>query len=344
MEELFTAMCAIKRGLVMGIRSVSVVMQLATAFGSKFSDSVVVIDLVIIIFLASPTSHRRSSAGPVFVRARVRFPLGLINWLGFFRGFSYRNANASVVVEVIMPILSLRSQCWFCSLRRRIFLNKFRPVSRTASERYKGDNSSEMSAESYQAFGFNELRKNPGKTLTRNVLLCRNFEASVVAHRLWRLPADPGFLNIECLFFTVYKCELKTNAFVSLFANISNCTGLDVKKQKITNHSSRYTALSNIIRIGIQEQELIKITGQCYASSLKLYLRINEEYHSEILNNLSNIPCTSTSSLLLHEIVQYFLFSTEPNRCGVVKIAMTLLGYEHCVVSQKRTPGKWKNI
>ncbi|KAJ4450600.1 hypothetical protein ANN_02026 [Periplaneta americana] len=36
---------------------------------------------------------------------------------------------------------------------------------------------------------------------------------------------------------------------------------------KITNHSSRCTAVSNMTRIGIQEQELIKITDHTYASS-----------------------------------------------------------------------------
>ncbi|KAJ4431507.1 hypothetical protein ANN_20105 [Periplaneta americana] len=77
---------------------------------------------------------------------------------------------------------------------------------------------------------------------------------------------------------------ITTLAFIYLFANISNCIGLDVKKQKITNHSSRCTAVSNMTRIDIQEQELIKITGHSCASSLKPYLQINEEHHSEILS------------------------------------------------------------
>ncbi|KAJ4426705.1 hypothetical protein ANN_26503 [Periplaneta americana] len=87
----------------------------------------------------------------------------------------------------------------------------------------------------------------------------------------------PSFLGYHLFIF------ITTLAFVSLFANISNCTGLDVKKEKITNHSSRCTALSNMTRIGIQEQELIKITGHSFASSLKPFLQINDEHHSEIL-------------------------------------------------------------
>ncbi|KAJ4451399.1 hypothetical protein ANN_02861 [Periplaneta americana] len=98
---------------------------------------------------------------------------------------------------------------------------------------------------------------------------------------------------------------ITTLACLSLFANISNCTGLDVKKQKITNHSSRCTAVSNMT----QEQELIKITGHSNASFLKPYLQINKEHHSEILNKLRNTPCTSTRSTSFYAIYAHIQYN-----------------------------------
>ncbi|PSN32922.1 hypothetical protein C0J52_27400 [Blattella germanica] len=50
------------------------------------------------------------------------------------------------------------------------------------------------------------------------------------------------------------------------------------KGKKITNHSSRSTAISQMTHAGVQEQEVIKITGHA-SSSLKPYLQMNQEHH-----------------------------------------------------------------
>lgn len=88
--------------------------------------------------------------------------------------------------------------------------------------------------------------------------------------------------------------------------------GLDVKKRRITNHSSRSTVVSHLVKAGIQEQELIKITGHATASSLKPYLQISEAHHSSIIdkvrNKVSKPSCTETSavtsSVIRHEAEQ----------------------------------------
>ncbi|PSN44136.1 hypothetical protein C0J52_15673 [Blattella germanica] len=45
---------------------------------------------------------------------------------------------------------------------------------------------------------------------------------------------------------------------------------------------------------GVQEQEVIKITGHASSSSLKPYLQTNQEHHNLIINKLRNQETTST--------------------------------------------------
>lgn len=59
--------------------------------------------------------------------------------------------------------------------------------------------------------------------------------------------------------------------------------GLDIKKIKITNHSMRSTAVTQLIKSGIGEQEAIKITGHSSANSIKPYLQLDEHHHSRLV-------------------------------------------------------------
>jgi hypothetical protein len=63
-------------------------------------------------------------------------------------------------------------------------------------------------------------------------------------------------------------------------------SGVDTKQRKITNHTSRSTIVSHMVKIGVQEQELIKISGHTSASSLKPYLQLNKQHHSSIVNKI----------------------------------------------------------
>ena len=84
------------------------------------------------------------------------------------------------------------------------------------------------------------------------------------------------------------------NIFCKWTKTSAEKTGLDVKKRKITNHSSRSTIVSQMSNVGVQKQELIKITGHSNSSSLKPYLQLIEEHHLNILNK---VRCsTSTKS------------------------------------------------
>ena len=62
--------------------------------------------------------------------------------------------------------------------------------------------------------------------------------------------------------------------------------GLDVENRKITNHSSRATAVSSLAKAGVNEQQLIKITGHAHANSIKPYLQMDEQHHENIVCGL----------------------------------------------------------
>lgn len=62
--------------------------------------------------------------------------------------------------------------------------------------------------------------------------------------------------------------------------------GLDVKRKKITNHSNRAAAVTQLAKRGIGEQQLIKLTGHSAASSLKPYLQIDSEHHLKIVQQM----------------------------------------------------------
>lgn len=77
--------------------------------------------------------------------------------------------------------------------------------------------------------------------------------------------------------------------------------GLDTNLKKITNHSNRSTAVSHLAKSGVQEQQLLKITGHSNANSIKPYLNIDKEHHNKIINNMRGnmstiMETTNTSS------------------------------------------------
>lgn len=62
--------------------------------------------------------------------------------------------------------------------------------------------------------------------------------------------------------------------------------GLDVKRNKITNHSNRASAVTQLAKKGVGEQQLIKLTGHSAASSIKPYLQMDSEHHLQIVQQL----------------------------------------------------------
>ncbi|KAJ3655533.1 hypothetical protein Zmor_014660 [Zophobas morio] len=65
-------------------------------------------------------------------------------------------------------------------------------------------------------------------------------------------------------------------------------TGLDIKRRKISNHSVRSSAVSALAKAGVEEQQLMKITGHQNVNSIKPYLQLDDEHHKSIINKIRN--------------------------------------------------------
>lgn len=74
--------------------------------------------------------------------------------------------------------------------------------------------------------------------------------------------------------------------------------GLNTKLIKITNHSNRSTAVSQLANAGVSEQQIIKITGHNSTHSIKPYLHMSTDRHLEVISHLrkSNVPSASLGS------------------------------------------------
>lgn len=64
--------------------------------------------------------------------------------------------------------------------------------------------------------------------------------------------------------------------------------GIDINSAKISNHSLRATAISELAKKGIGETQLIKISGHSNVSSFKPYIQMDKEHHQDIILKLRN--------------------------------------------------------
>lgn len=72
---------------------------------------------------------------------------------------------------------------------------------------------------------------------------------------------------------------------------------LNMTNKIFSNHSHRATAVSQLAKAGVSEQELIKITGHGNSNSIKPYLQIDEQHHQNIINKMrSNFKNAAGSS------------------------------------------------
>jgi len=80
------------------------------------------------------------------------------------------------------------------------------------------------------------------------------------------------------------NCPVGRNTMSTWFKEAATKVGIDTKKVKITNHSARATAVSNLAKKGVSEQQLIKITGHSNSQSIKPYLQMDTEHHHNVVN------------------------------------------------------------
>lgn len=95
-----------------------------------------------------------------------------------------------------------------------------------------------------------------------------------------------------------YKnCPVGLNQLSKWTRSAAESIGLDTKKQKISNHSNRSSAVSILTQSGANLQEIIKITGHSSSESLKSYLKLTNEHHSKILEKMRNKQDSANSTI-----------------------------------------------
>ncbi|KAJ3649712.1 hypothetical protein Zmor_021437 [Zophobas morio] len=99
--------------------------------------------------------------------------------------------------------------------------------------------------------------------------------------------------------------------------------GIDTKRVKITNHSTRSTVVSHLVKAGISEHQLIKITGHKNTTSLKPYLKVDQEHHKKIVDHMQGRTATQNA------IVTSGNFSSEGARLESEETANKIV-YNNC--------------
>lgn len=74
--------------------------------------------------------------------------------------------------------------------------------------------------------------------------------------------------------------------------------GLNTKIKRISNHSHRSSAVSHLAKAGVNEQEVIKITGHSSSNSIKPYLQLDNDHHMNLVTNLRHKSLDSESTTL----------------------------------------------
>ena len=68
------------------------------------------------------------------------------------------------------------------------------------------------------------------------------------------------------------------------------------KKARVTNHPNQYSAVSVLVSSGANLQEIIKVKGHSTLNSLKPYLKLSEQHHVKIINQIRNNSDKPSSS------------------------------------------------
>lgn len=100
----------------------------------------------------------------------------------------------------------------------------------------------------------------------------------------------------------------------------AKASGLNTENIKITNHSLRATAVSNLAKNGVGEQQLIKITGHTNSKSITPYLQMDEDHHEEIVrrmraNDVQQAQLSQTSSSAVNAPIAALSNQNTYNNC-----------------------------
>ncbi|XP_031334073.1 uncharacterized protein LOC116164086 [Photinus pyralis] len=115
-------------------------------------------------------------------------------------------------------------------------------------------------------------------------LLVKKRGDNITTDRFFLTP-NPYWTNTECSNW--YKnSPVGINEITKWVKHAAEETGLDIKRRKITNHSLRSSAVSNLAKSGVGENQLLKITGHSSVSSIKSYLQLDSNHHTSIVEKM----------------------------------------------------------
>lgn len=146
------------------------------------------------------------------------------------------------------------------------------------------------------------LTKNENDESVCPVILFRNLikkRADVTTERLFLTP-NP-FWNKENSKGWYKNVPLGVNTISQWTKTSAARIGLDVKNNKITNHSNRASLVSHLAKAGVSDEQLIKMTGHNNSSSIKPYLQLDAEHHEKIVRNLRSdivLPTSRTENYI----------------------------------------------
>lgn len=114
------------------------------------------------------------------------------------------------------------------------------------------------------------LKSQRGKHITTDRLF-------LTVNPSWKNNNSKGFFK---------NCPVGRNEISKWTKEAAELIGVDTKKIKVTNHSNRAAAVTQLAKIGITEHEIVNITGHSSTSSIKSYLQVDGEHHESIIHQM----------------------------------------------------------
>lgn len=99
------------------------------------------------------------------------------------------------------------------------------------------------------------------------------------------LTPNPNWQNINSKGW-FKNMAIGQNSISSWMSESAQKIGIDTKRVKITNHSARASAVSNLAKQGVGEEQLIKVTGHSNAHSIRPYLQMDADHHKKIIESM----------------------------------------------------------
>jgi hypothetical protein len=93
------------------------------------------------------------------------------------------------------------------------------------------------------------------------------------------------------------NCPIGRNENSKWTRQSAESIGKDTKRIKVTNHSNHAAAVTQLAKVGVSENQIMKVTGHSNLASIKSYLQINSEHHEKIIQKMRSKNSEITRSI-----------------------------------------------